>query len=186
MHFRSTPIEGVWLIEPERIDDDRGFFARAWCRKELSDHGIDVDMVQGNVGYSHARGTLRGMHWQEDPFGEVKLVRCTRGAVFDVVVDVRPRSETFLSWYGAELTADGGTMMLVPQGCAHGYQTLEDRSEIFYLTSQFYESSAATGALYNDPSVGIEWPTEVTVISDQDRAWPPLSERRPDASRRHR
>jgi dTDP-4-dehydrorhamnose 3,5-epimerase len=126
------------------------------------------------------------MHWQKAPYGEVKLVRCTKGSIYDVVVDVRRDSGTFLSWFGAELTADNGTMMLVPEGYAHGYQTLADRSEIFYLTSQFYESSAATGARYDDPSVGIEWPIEVTVISEQDRAWPSLDERRLDAGRRQR
>ena len=186
MRFVATPLDGVWLIELERIEDDRGFFARSWCRNELADHGVDAVMVQGNTGYSHKRGTLRGMHWQKAPYGEVKLVRCTKGSIYDVVVDVRHDSGTFLSWFGAELTADNGTMMLVPEGYAHGYQTLADRSEIFYLTSQFYESSAATGARYDDPSVGIEWPIEVTVISEQDRAWPSLDERRLDAGRRQR
>ena len=184
MRFVPTLLESVWLIEPERIEDDRGFFARAWCKKEMADHGVDVEMVQGNVGYSHALGTLRGMHWQEPPHAEVKLVRCIRGSVFDVVVDVRPESETFMAWYGAELTGENSKMMLVPEGFAHGYQTLDDRTEIFYLTSQFYESSSATGARYDDPGVGIEWPIDVTVISEQDRAWPSLAERGLHAGRR--
>jgi dTDP-4-dehydrorhamnose 3,5-epimerase len=177
VRFVPTPLEGVWLIEPERIEDDRGYFARAWCKTELADQGVDVSMVQGNIGYSHARGTVRGMHWQEAPFAEVKMVRCTRGSIYDVVVDVRPDSEAFMFWFGAELTSEDSKMMLVPEGFAHGYQTLDDRTEIFYLTSQFYESSSATGARYDDPGVGIEWPIDVTVISEQDRKWPSLTDR---------
>jgi dTDP-4-dehydrorhamnose 3,5-epimerase len=184
MRFAATSMAGVWVIEPERIEDDRGYFARSWCTQELADHGVDVAMVQGNTGYSHVRGTLRGLHWQEIPYAEVKLVRCTRGSIYDVALDVRPESDTYLDWFGAELTAENGTMLLVPEGFAHGYQTLEDRTEIFYLTSQFFESSAATGARYDDPSVGIEWPIDVTVISDQDRAWPLLAGRTLDAGGR--
>ncbi|MGD6934010.1 MAG: dTDP-4-dehydrorhamnose 3,5-epimerase [Candidatus Bathyarchaeia archaeon] len=172
MRFTETPISGAWIIDPERHNDDRGYFVRAWCTKEFSEHGINFTPVQANMGFSIKKGTLRGMHFQKAPAVEAKLVRCTKGSIFDVVVDVRPESATFGKWFGAELTAENGKMLYVPEECAHGYQTLEDNSEIYYLTSGFYAPKLAFGARYNDPLFNIKWPSPVTVISEQDRNWP--------------
>ena len=172
MKFNETPLAGAFVIELEKKWDQRGFFARAWCQKEFGEHGLSSPFVQVNSGFSHLAGTLRGMHYQVAPKAEVKVVRCTRGRVFDVVVDLRAESETFGSWFGAELTADSGTMLYVPEGFAHGYQTLEDNVEIFYQTSQFFAPDLARGVRYNDPAFGIRWPLAVSVISDADSHWP--------------
>jgi dTDP-4-dehydrorhamnose 3,5-epimerase len=171
VRFTGTPVQGVTIVEVDRIVDDRGFFARVWCRDEFADHGLEADWVQANVGRSTRVGTLRGMHYQRDPHAEVKLVRCTRGAVYDVALDLRPTSPTYLRWAGVTLTADEHTMLYIPEGCAHGYQTLADDSEIVYFTSATYAREAATGVRHDDPAFGIRWPHEVEVISAQDAGW---------------
>jgi len=172
MRFISTKLDGVHIVELDRLTDERGFFARVWCPHEFAEHGLNSRVAQSNIGYSERRGTLRGMHYQIAPHEEAKLVRCTRGAVYDVALDLRLDSGTYLEWFGVELTADNARMLYVPPGCAHGYLTLTDGTELFYQTSEFYEPSAARGVRYDDPAFAIEWPIEVLVVSEQDRGWP--------------
>lgn len=172
MEFAETPLSGAYLIHQRRISDHRGFFARAYCQQELNAQQLTSHMVQLNVGFSPAAGTLRGLHYQEAPHAEAKLTRCTRGAIYDVIVDLRPGSPTRGRWFGTELTADNGAMLYVPEGFAHGYQTLVADTEMYYLTSAFYEPAFARGVRYDDPVLGITWPLAVTAISDADRAWP--------------
>jgi dTDP-4-dehydrorhamnose 3,5-epimerase len=170
--FTETELEGAYLVDIEPIEDDRGFFARGWCRREFEGAGLSTDLVQVNLARSHVRGTLRGMHYQEAPHAEVKLARCTKGAIYDVAVDLRPESRTFTRWFGVELSADNHRMLYVPEGFAHGYQTLTDDAEMSYQTSQFYAGGSAAGVRYDDPAFGIEWPLPVSVISEADRSWP--------------
>lgn len=179
MIFTPTPIEGAFEIRLQRLSDHRGHFARAWCAEEFREQRLNPRAAELNVGFSHLRGTLRGLHYQADPHAETKFVRCTRGAVFDVVVDLRPGSPTFCHWYAVELTADNDTMLFVPEGCAHGYQTLVDHTEIEYLASAAYAPSAARGVRYDDPAFGIEWPLAISAISHADATWPafPFSSR---------
>ena len=172
MHFTETDIAGAKVIDPSPHQDDRGRFMRAWCAREFADHGIDFVPVQANMGFSRQKGTVRGMHFQMAPALEAKLVRCTRGAMFDVVLDLRPSSPSYGKWYGTELTAENGRMLYVPEGCAHGYQTLEDGTEMHYMASEFYTPSAARGVRFDDPAFGIRWPLPVAVVSEQDRNWP--------------
>jgi dTDP-4-dehydrorhamnose 3,5-epimerase len=172
MHFAQTGISGVQVIDPSPNQDDRGRFMRAWCAREFTEHGIDFVPVQANLGLSARKGTVRGMHFQAEPTLEAKLVRCTRGAIFDVVVDLRAQSESYGKWYGAELTAENGRMLYVPEHCGHGYQTLEECTEMYYMTSEFYIPSAVCGVRFDDPAFGIEWPLAATVVSKQDRNWP--------------
>lgn len=172
MLFTPTTLDGAFVIDLEKRADDRGFFARTWCRHEFRAHGLVEDFVQANVSYNHRKGTLRGMHFQLAPHEEVKLVRCTRGSIFDVIVDVRPGSATYLQWIGVELTAANYRMLYVPAGFAHGFQTLEDNTEVVYQVSAFYAPQAERGARYNDPAFAIEWPLPVEVISEKDRHWP--------------
>ena len=172
MHFAETGLNGAKVIDPSPHEDDRGRFMRAWCAREFSEHGIDFLPVQANMGFSLKKGTVRGMHFQEAPALEAKLVRCTRGSMFDVVVDLRRASRTFGKWYGTELSAKNGRMIFVPQECAHGYQTLEENTEMYYMTSAFYTPSAARGARFDDPFFNIAWPSLATVVSEQDRNWP--------------
>jgi dTDP-4-dehydrorhamnose 3,5-epimerase len=172
MEYTETTLKGAFLVALKKISDSRGYFARAFCKDEFARHGLKSDMLQVNAGFSHTKGTLRGMHFQTAPHAEAKLVRCVRGAVFDVIVDLRPDSPTLGRWFGAELTADNGVMLYLPEGFAHGYQTLIDNSEIYYMTSAPYVASAAKGVPYNDPAFGISWPLPVSVISDQDASWP--------------
>jgi dTDP-4-dehydrorhamnose 3,5-epimerase len=174
MRFTEAPIAGVWTIDPAPHPDERGWFARAWCAREFAAQGIAFVPVQANAGFSRQAGTVRGMHYQVAPHLEAKLMRCTRGAVFDVVVDLRPDSGTFGRWFGTELTAAGGRMLYVPEHCAHGYQALEDGSEICYLTSAFYAPDAVRGLRFDDPSVAIRWPLPPRAVSPQDRGWPYL------------
>jgi dTDP-4-dehydrorhamnose 3,5-epimerase len=171
VRFTKTAVEGVVVIEIDRISDDRGFFARVWCQDEFAEQGLKPDWVQANVGRSVRAGTLRGMHYQEEPHAEAKLVRCTRGEVYDVALDLRPSSPSYLKSVGVTLGADDHTMLYIPEGCAHGYQTLVDDSEIVYPTTARYVRDAATGARYDDPAFGIEWPLPVEVISEQDAGW---------------
>ena len=174
MVFLETPVRGAWLIEPEPRQDSRGRFFRAWCRQELADHGIDFAPVQANMAFSIKRGTIRGMHYQTAPALEAKLVRCTRGALYDVIVDVRPESPSYRRWFGTELSADDGCMLFLPEGCAHGCQSIEDATELHYLTSATYSPDHARGIRFDDPAIGVNWPLAVTAISDQDRTWPLL------------
>lgn len=172
MHFTETLVEGARLISPTPHQDERGRFMRAWCAKEFADHGIRFVPVQANMGFSIHKGTVRGMHFQEAPALEGKLVRCTRGAIFDVVLDLRPASSSYGKWYGTELSAENGQMLYLPEGCAHGYQTLEESTEMSYMASAFYTPSAARGVRFDDPVFGIHWPLAPTMISEQDRSWP--------------
>ena len=177
MLFHETGLAGAYVIEPEPKADHRGFFGRIWCEDEMAKQGLSTTIVQTNVGFSHRKGTLRGLHYQEWPNAEVKLLRCTRGRVFDVIVDLRPASSTYRKWFGTELSDTNHRMMYVPEGFATGYLTLEDNAEIYYHTSRRFHPESAFGVRYDDPAFGIEWPGEITVISDPDRAWPELASR---------
>jgi len=172
MRFTSTDLAGAWVIDPNPHEDERGRFMRAWCAREFAEHGLDFLPVQANMGFSIRKGTVRGMHFQEAPALEAKLVRCTRGAIFDVVLDLRPGSASYGKWYGAELSAENGRMLYLPEGCAHGYQTLEDGTEMHYMASEFYTPSAARGVRFDDPAFGIQWPLVAAAVSEQDLAWP--------------
>jgi dTDP-4-dehydrorhamnose 3,5-epimerase len=172
MIFTECSVAGAWMIDPTPHVDGRGRFMRAWCMREFAQHGLDFHPVQVNMGFSTLRGTVRGMHVQTHPAEEAKLVRCTRGRVFDVLVDLRPSSPTYGNWYGTELSADDGRMLYVPEQCAHGYQTLEDSSEVLYQTSAFYAPETVRGLRFDDPSVGIAWPLPASDVSEQDRRWP--------------
>jgi dTDP-4-dehydrorhamnose 3,5-epimerase len=145
---------------------------RAWCSREFAEHGLNFAPVQANMGFSVSKGTVRGMHFQDAPASEAKLVRCTQGSIFDVALDLRPGSTTYGKWYGTELSAKNGRMLYVPECCAHGYQTLEDGTEMYYMTSAFYTPSAVRGVRFDDPAFNIQWPLAVTVLSDQDSKWP--------------
>jgi len=182
VRFAPTTLEGVVVVDLEPVEDDRGFFARAWCQREFAEHGLSAEFVQENVGFSAAAGTLRGLHFQQSPFEETKLVRCTAGAVWDVAVDLRVSSPTYRRWTGIELSAERRNLMYVPEGCAHGYLTLTAAAEVRYLTSQFYAPEAATGVRFDDEALGIEWPREVVVVSEQDRSWPQLTGSRGERS----
>jgi dTDP-4-dehydrorhamnose 3,5-epimerase len=178
MIFQETPLRGAYVIEPQRTEDHRGFFARTWCRNELRQRGLKTELAQSNVGFSHHRGTLRGLHFQEPPHAEVKIVRCTRGSMFDVIVDLRPDSPTYKRWFGIELSQENCTMLYVPEGCAQGYITLVDNTEMCYQTSEFYHPESASGVRHDDPEFDIVWPIEVSIISQQDQQWPDYSGRR--------
>ena len=177
MLYHETGLDGAYVVEPQPHQDHRGFFGRLWCREEFAARGLETELAQANVGFSHRAGTLRGLHLQLAPHAEVKLVRCTRGAVFDVIVDLRPDSPTFCKWFGTELTESNHRMMYVPEGFATGYLTLRDDSEIYYYTSHAYHPASATGVRYDDPAFGIEWPGRIEVMSDQDRSWPDFATR---------
>jgi dTDP-4-dehydrorhamnose 3,5-epimerase len=172
MLFHPTAIPGAYLIEPERISDQRGFFARTWCRNELAEHGLVTELAQCSISFNTASGTLRGMHYQAAPHGEAKLVRCTSGAIYDVIIDLRPESPAYLQYVAAELSAANRMLFYIPEGCAHGFLTLADNSEVFYQISAMYTPSAARGVRYNDPVFAIPWPSEARVISDRDRDYP--------------
>ena len=172
MKFTETPIKGTYLIDVNRIGDDRGYFGRLWCQKEFEDKGLISHITQSNIGVSKLAGTTRGLHYQKAPDQEVKIVRCSRGAMFDVIVDLRPDSPSFKQWFGVELTAENATMLYVPEGCATGYQTLVDDTEMYYHATAFYAPDSATGVRHNDPAFGIEWPREPSVMSDNDINWP--------------
>jgi dTDP-4-dehydrorhamnose 3,5-epimerase len=172
MHFTETSLAGVRVIDPSPHQDDRGRFMRAWCAREFTEQGLHFVPVQANMGFSVQKGTIRGMHFQEAPALEAKLVRCIRGAIFDIAVDLRPGSPTYGKWYGIELSAENGRMLYVPENCAHGYQTLEECTEMYYMTSAFYAPSAVRGVRFNDPALDIQWPLAATVVSEQDRNWP--------------
>ncbi len=173
MKFTETKLTGAYIVELEPIRDNRGFFSRVICRHEFEELGLTTDFVQANLTFSNQKGTLRGMHYQIVPHKEVKLVRCTRGAIYDVIVDMRPDSPTYLQWLALELTADNRRMIYIPGEFAHGYMTLRDETEVFYEVAQFYAPEYERGFRWNDPAVNIEWPeADRLVMSDKDRAWP--------------
>lgn len=173
MRFTPTGLPGAWLIEPERHADPRGWFTRTWCRREFESHGIPGDFPQGNLSYNRQRGTLRGMHFQLPPGREGKLVRCGTGEVYDVIVDLRAGSPTYLRHYGVVLSAANGASLFVPAGFAHGFETLADHSEVVYAMTDYYDAAASSGARFDDPAFGIRWPIpEPVVISDRDRDYP--------------
>jgi dTDP-4-dehydrorhamnose 3,5-epimerase len=173
MTFRETRIPGVLIIEPDLFPDERGAFIRAWLPEEFAARGLDTHLAQASVAINRARGTIRGMHYQTAPFEEVKLIRAIRGAIYDVALDLRRDSPTFLQWTGAELTADTHRMLYVPRGCAHGYQTLTDDARVFYFVSAAYSPAHQAGVRWNDPAFGIEWPLGVpAVINQRDATYP--------------
>ena len=175
MKFHQTALAGAYVIELEKLEDNRGFFARAWCQQEFEDHGLVSRVVQANNSFNTKAGTLRGMHYQIAPHEETKLVRCTSGALYDVIVDLRPESPTYKQWFGVELTAQNYKMLYVPANFAHGFITLEDNTEAIYFVSEFYTPGAEQGLRWNDPAFNIEWPRSADVISDKDAAWPDFS-----------
>jgi dTDP-4-dehydrorhamnose 3,5-epimerase len=172
MVFTETGLAGAFLVDMERVEDERGFFARAWCTREFERHGLNRRLVQCSVSGNRVSGTLRGLHYQIAPHQEAKLVRCTMGALFDVIVDLRPGSSTYLGSFGTELTAANHRSLYVPEGFAHGYLTLTDEAEVFYQMSEFYAPEAARGIRWDDPALAIEWPAPVRVISERDRSFP--------------
>lgn len=172
MQFTETEIKGAFILDAERIADERGFFARTWARDEFVAHGLNPDLAQCNLSYNHHKGTVRGMHWQAPPHGETKLVRCTQGGIYDVIVDIRADSPTYLTWIGVELTAENRRALYIPEGCAHGFQTLEDATEVFYMITEYYTPAAARGMRWNDPAIDVRWPLDVTVISGRDAHYP--------------
>ena len=174
VNFQETALKGAYIIDIDPFEDDRGLFARAWCQKEFEEHGLNTSIVQANISFNKLCGTLRGLHWQRQPFAECKLLRCTKGSIYDVSVDLRPDSSTFKSWVGVELTEENHRMLLVPEDFAHGFQTLQDNTEVFYQVTQFYTPSAECGARYDDPEFKIDWPLEVTAISTKDSDWEPF------------
>lgn len=172
MKFTKTELNGAWLVEPEPVRDTRGWFARTFCEQEFAAHGLETRFVQHSTSQNVERGTLRGMHFQTAQHAEVKLVRCLKGAILDVIIDLNPGSPTYRRWQSFELSTENMRQLYVPKGFAHGFQTLEDNCEIAYLISEFYAPAASTGLRWNDPAFGITWPLPVTVMSDKDKAWP--------------
>jgi dTDP-4-dehydrorhamnose 3,5-epimerase len=172
MNFIKTGIEGLYVVELNKLGDERGFFARAWCENEFAEKNLTSRMVQANTSYSKNKGTLRGLHYQVSPHEEAKLMRCVKGAILDVAVDLRPDSKTYKKWFGIELTESNRRMLFIPEGFAHGYQTLVEDTETFYMSSAFYASEAERGLRWNDPAIAIKWPiTENLNITDKDRSW---------------
>jgi dTDP-4-dehydrorhamnose 3,5-epimerase len=176
LKFHATELEGAFVIELDRLQDNRGFFARTWCQKEFQDQGLISTVAQANTSFNKRIGTLRGMHYQVEPHQETKLVRCTSGAIYDVIVDLRPQSPTFKRWIAAELTAENGRMLYVPTDFAHGFITLENNTAVHYLVSEFYRPGAERGVRWNDPAFAIKWPRPVEVISAKDAAWPDFAD----------
>ena len=176
MNFTPTKIAGVWLVDMERHQDERGWFARTWCKEEFHKHGLNPNLSQCSSSFNRRRGTLRGMHWQAAPHEEAKLVRCVRGAMFDVALDVRPDSATFKQWVSAELTPENGRALYIPEGCAHGFQTLMKNTEVLYQISRAWHSESARAARWNDPAFGIIWPlADIATLGMRDQShdqWP--------------
>jgi dTDP-4-dehydrorhamnose 3,5-epimerase len=176
MVFNEAKLPGAFIVELEKFEDPRGFFARAWCKNEFESHGLASTVMQANLSYNRSKATLRGMHYQIEPFAETKLLRCISGAIYDVIIDLRPASKTYKQWLGVELSAKNRKMIYVPQGFAHGFISLESNTEVLYHVSQFYSQCHERGVRYDDPAFGIEWPLGVEVISEKDRSWPDFSE----------
>lgn len=174
MKFVEINLKGAYVIEPELKSDERGFFARTFCKHEFDEHGLNSNLVQCNISYNKTRGTLRGMHFQHSPNAEAKLVRCTQGAVFDVIVDLRENSKTFAKWVGVELSAENRKAVYVPEGFAHGYLTLTDNAEVSYQVSEFYSPKCESGINWNDTSVNIQWPFQPVLVSEKDQNHMPM------------
>jgi dTDP-4-dehydrorhamnose 3,5-epimerase len=172
MTFDETVISGVFEIRINRMPDNRGFFARTWCRNEFEEHGLEPGWKPCSISYNARKGTLRGMHYQAAPFAESKLVRCTQGAIYDVVLDLRPQSPSFKNWIAVTLTAENRNMVYMPKGCAHGFLTLQEQTEVFYQMSEVYNAESARGVRWDDPAFRIAWPEKVEVISERDRTYP--------------
>lgn len=172
MIFKETKLKGAFIVEPERFEDERGFFARVWCREEFERKGLNTNLAQCNVSFNVKKGTLRGMHYQAAPHAEVKLVRCTQGSIYDVIIDLRADSETYKEWVAVELSRDNHLMLYIPENFAHGFITQEDSSEVFYQMSEPYHPECARGVRWNDQAFSIHWPVEVSIISDRDRDYP--------------
>jgi len=172
MKFIETRLKGAFIVEPERLGDERGFFARTWCQREFESHGLNPNMVQCNISYNKKKGTLRGMHHQVAPHKEAKMVRCTAGAIYDVIVDIRPDSSSYQSWIAVELSAENRKMLYIPEGFSHGFLTLQDDTEVFYQMSAFYAPECARGIRWDDSAFGIRWPAEIAVMSEKDRNYP--------------
>lgn len=175
MIFTATALKGAFIIEPERCEDERGFFARTWCQQEFATHGLNPCLVQCNMSFNKTKGTLRGMHYQAFPYKEEKLVRCTMGSIADVIIDLRPQSPTFKHHMSIVLTAENRRMLYVPKGFAHGFQTLEDNTEVFYQMSEFYAPAYTRGIRWNDPAFGIQWPADERIILERDQTYPDFS-----------
>jgi dTDP-4-dehydrorhamnose 3,5-epimerase len=172
MIFTATKLAGAYIVEPEPIADNRGFFARSWCVKEFAAQGLNSQLVQCNISFNQRQGTVRGMHYQAAPYGECKLVRCTAGSIYDVIIDLRPDSATYTQWCGVELTAANRQALYIPEGLAHGFQTLTDETEVLYQMSEFYYSESARGVRWDDPKFQINWPIVDITISDRDQNYP--------------
>jgi dTDP-4-dehydrorhamnose 3,5-epimerase len=171
--FEETPLRGAYVIDLERLADDRGFFARTWCQREFAERGLETRIVQMSISFNTSAGTLRGLHYQAAPHAEVKLVRCIAGAIFDVIVDLRPQSPTFRRSFSVTLSADTRRMLYIPREFAHGFQTLADQTEVEYQMSEFYDPDASRGVRWNDPAFGIDWPpAESRIMNDRDRTYP--------------
>ena len=169
MIFTKTPLAGAFIITPERIEDERGFFARTFCRREFEAHGLNPDIIQCNISFNNKKGTLRGMHYQAKPHAEVKLVRCSAGSIYDVIIDLRLDSSTFKKWFAVELSADNRKLLYIPEGFAHGFQTRTDNTEVIYHHSAFYNPDAARGLRFDDPALSIIWPLPVGMVSPRDQ-----------------
>ena len=177
MIFIETTLQGAFIIELDKLEDERGFFARTWCQREFAAHGLNPHLVQCNISFNRQRGTLRGMHYQAAPHEEAKLVRCTRGGIYDVIIDLRAQSPTFKHHIAVTLTAQNYRMLYVPEGYAHGFQTLEDNTEVVYQMSAFYAPDSARGVRWDDPAFGIQWPSAQRIISERDRTYPDFVDR---------
>lgn len=177
MKFKETKLKGAYVIEIQQLLDDRGFFGRSWCANELNEIGLKTNIAQANTSFSKKKGTLRGMHYQNDPYQETKLIRCTRGSIYDVIIDLRPESLTYKQWFGVELTQDNYKMLYVPEDFAHGFITLEDNCEVNYLVTQFYTPGAEAGIRWNDGQFNIQWPLNPVLISDKDKYHPDFNKK---------
>jgi len=174
MTFYETKLKGVFIIDIERVVDERGFFARSWCKKDFEAHGLNINAVQENVSFTERKGTLHGMHYQVAPYSENKMIRCIAGAIYDVVMDIRPHSATFRDWIGVELTEGTGTMLYVPQGFAHGFISLRDHTTVNFIVTSYYNPAAERGIRYDDPAFNVNWPIKPVVISDKDKNHKPF------------
>lgn len=172
MNFLQTPLMGAFVIEPECVADHRGFFARTYCREKFAERGLNPNIAQCNISYNKTSGTLRGMHYQKAPYEEVKLVRCTNGAIYDVIIDLRPESQSFRKWFGVILSAQNRRALYIPEGFAHGFVTLVDEVEVLYQMSEFYHAESASGVRWDDPVFSIHWPVQPSVISEKDMSYP--------------
>jgi len=184
MIFTETKLKGAFVIEIERREDSRGFFARVFCQHEFGAHGLKPIIAQANVAFNHYKGTLRGMHFQFPPAAETKLVRCTRGAILDIIVDLRPESPTYLQHVAVELSEDNYRALYVPERFAHGYQVLRDKTDTSYQVGEFYAPGSEGGLLYNDPRLALQWPLPITVVSEKDQVWARLDEQEPELKQR--